>query len=151
MAEELGLVAAAGIARVGRPVRKAAHGGAAVSQETVAPLAARAARSRRAHAVAVVSVNQKTPSLVARAARTQTRAVQRAGCKAVLPCLGWAHGAVMETMGVRSGLMAAVEAVAARAAAGVLGAVVHCPAMEVAEAALAPLVTHSWLLPHHLS
>ena len=141
------MVAVAGMVRVGRPVRKAAQMGAAVSQETVAPLAARAARG--AHAVAVVYVDQKQVApLVARAARTQRRATQRVGGKV---CLGWVQGVAVEATGPRSGSVAAVEAVAARAAAGVLGAVVHCPAMEVAEAALAPLVTHSWLLPHHLS
>ena len=128
-----------------RLVRKAAHGGAAVSQETVAPLAARAARG--AHAVAVVYVDQKQVApLVARAARTQRRATQRVGGKV---CLGWAQGVAVEATGPRSGSVAAVEAVAARAAAGVLGAAVEekadCPAME---ATLAPPATRSWLLPH---
>ena len=139
---------------MGRPVRKAAHGGAAVSQETVAPLAARAARG--AHAVAVVYVDQKQVApLAARAARTQRRAMQRVGGKAVLPqtpCLGWAHGVEVQATGARSGSVAAVEVVAARAAAGVLGAAAEekadCPAMEVAEATLAPPATRSWLLPH---
>ena len=138
---------------MGRPVRKAAHGGAAVSQETVAPLTVRA---RGAHAVAVVYVDQKQVApLVARAARAQRRAIQRVGGKAVLPqtpCLGWAHGVAVEATGARSRSVAAVEAVAARAAAGVLGAAVKekadCPAME---ATLAPAATRSWLLPHLLS
>ena len=146
------MVAVAGRVRVGRPVRKAAHGGAAVSQETVAPLAARAARG--AHACAVVYVDQKQVApLVARAARAQRRAIQRVGGKAVLPqtpCLGWAHGVVVEATGARSVSVAAVEAVAAHeAAAGVLGAAVEekadCPAME---ATLAPPATRSWLQPH---
>ena len=148
------MVAVAGRVRVGRPVRKAAHGGAAVSQETVAPLTVRAARG--AHAVAVVYVDQKQVApLVARAARAQRRAMQRVGGKAVLPqtpCLGWAHGVAVEATGARSRSVAAVEAVAARAAAGVLGAAVKeradCPAME---ATLAPAATRSWLLPHLLS
>ena len=140
---------------MGRPVRKAAHGGAAVSQETVAPLTVRAARG--AHAVAVVYVDQKQVApLVARAARAQRRAMQRVGGKAVLPqtpCLGWAHGVAVEATGARSVSVAAVEAVAAHeAAAGVLGAAVKekadCPAME---ATLAPAATRSWLLPHLLS
>ena len=145
------MVAVAGMVRVRRLVRKAAHGGAAVSQETVAPLAARAARG--AHAVAVVYVDQKQVApLVARAARTRRRAMQRVGGKVVLPqtpCLGWAHGVAVEATGARSGSVAAAEAVAARAAAGVLGAAVEekvdCPAME---ATLAPPATRSWLLPH---
>ena len=136
---------------MGRPVRKAAHGGAAVSQETVAPLTVRAARG--AHAVAVVYVDLKQVApLAARAARTQRRAMQRVGGKAVLPqtpCLGWAHGVEVQATGARSGSVAAVEVVAARAAAGVLGAAVKekadCPAME---ATLAPAATRSWLLPH---
>ena len=139
---------------MGRPVRKAAHGGAAVSQETVAPLTVRAARG--AHAVAVVYVDLKQVApLAARAARTQRRAMQRVGGKAVLPqtpCLGWAHRVAVEATGARSGSVVAVEAVAARAAARVLGAAVEkkadCPAMEVAEATLAPPATRSWLQPH---
>ena len=125
-----------------------------MSQETVAPLAARAARG--AHAVAVVYVDQKQVApLAARAARTQRRAMQRVGGKAVLPqtpCLGWAHGVEVQATGARLGSVAAVEVVAARAAADVLGAAegetADCPAMEVAEATLAPPVTRSWLQPH---
>ena len=83
------LAAAAGMAKVGRPEVRQAHKGAAVSadQETVAPLAARAARVVANGGATVVSVDQIVASSVARVARTLTPG-------AVLPrapCLGRDH------------------------------------------------------------
>ena len=74
--EELGLMGAAGMAKMGRSVRKAAHEGAVVSAEQkIAVL-----RATGAHAVAAaVSVDQKPVApLVARPARTRARAGPRA-------------------------------------------------------------------------
>ena len=144
-AEELGLeIAAVGVpVSVDGPVRKAATGGAVLSAENelVVLLAARAAMAW-AHTVTVVLVSQKTVApLVASAARTQTA------------CLGEDHGAAVEVMRPRSGLVVAeAEAVGARAAAGVPAAVAReradCPAVEVLGAASAPPAMSSWLLPH---
>lgn len=145
-AEELGLeIAAVGVpVSVDGPVRKAATGGAVLSaeKELVVLLAARAAMAW-AHTVTVVLVSQKktVAPLVASAARTQTA------------CLGEDHGAAVEVMRPRWGLVIAeAEAVGARAAAGVPAAVAReradCPAVEVLGAASAPPALSSWLLPH---
>ena len=148
---------AAGMAKMGRSVRKAAHEGAVVSAEqTIVVLRATGAP---AHAVAAaVSVDQKpVEPLVARPARTQARAGPRVGGEAVLhqkSGLGWAHSALlMEAVGARSEPVTAEAAggLAARAAAP--GAAAQgkagCPVMEVAEAveaASAPLASRSCLL-----
>ena len=96
-AEELGLVGAAGMAMMGRSVRKAAHEGAVVSAEQ--KIAVLRATGAPAHAVAAaVSVDQKPVApLVARPARTRARAGPRARGEAALhqkSGLGWAHSAV---------------------------------------------------------
>ena len=158
-AKELGLVGAARMAKMERPVRKVAHEGAVVSAEQ--KMAVLWATRAPAHAVAAaVSVEDQKPvaPLVARPARTQARAGPRVGGEAVLhqkSGLGWAHSALlMEAVGARSEPVTAEAAggLAARAAAH--GAAAQgkagCPVMEVAEAveaASAPPASRSCLLP----
>ena len=156
--ELLGLVGAAGMDKVERPVRKVAHEGAVVSAKQ--KMAVLWATMAPAHAVAaaVVSVDQKPVApLVARPARTRSSAGPRMGGEAALhqkSGLGWAHSALlMEAVGTRSEPVTAEAAwvLAARAAAP--GAAAQgkagCPVMEVAEAveaALAPPASSSCLL-----
>ena len=155
----MGLMGAAGMAKMGRSVRKAAHEGAAVSAEQkIAVLWATVALAHAA--AAAVSVDQKPVApLAARPARTQARAGPRVGGEAALhqkSGLGWAHSALlMEAVGARSELVTAEAAgvLAARVAAGAPGAAAQgeagCPvtkAAEALEAASAPPASRSCLL-----
>ena len=154
-AKELGLVGAAGMAKVERPVRKVAHEGAVVSAKQ--KMAVLWATMAPANAVAV-SVDQKPVALlVARPARTRSSAGPRMGGEAALhqkPGLGWAHSALlMEAVGARSEPVTAEAAwvLAARAAAPGAAAPGKAggPVMEVAEAveaASAPPASSSCLL-----
>ena len=151
----MGLVGTAGMAKMGRPVRKVAHEGAVESAEQ--KMAVLWATRAPAHAVAAAVDQKPVAPLVARPARAQASAGPRVGGEAALhqkSGLGWAHSALlMEAVGARSEPVTAEAAggLAARAAAH--GAAAQgkagCPVMEVAEAveaASAPLASRSCLL-----
>ena len=74
--EELGLMGAAGMAKMGRSVRKAAHEGAVVSAEQ--KLAVLWATRAPEHAVAAAVGQKPVAPLVARPAGTRARAGPRA-------------------------------------------------------------------------
>ena len=155
-AKELGLVRAAGMAKVERPVRKVAHEGAVESAEQ--KVAVLWATTAPAHAVAAAVDQKPVAPLAARPARAQANAGPRVGGEAALhqkSGLGWAHSAVlMEAVGARSELVTAEAAgVAVRAAASAPGAAAQgkagCPVTEAAEAveaASAPPASRSCLL-----
>ena len=146
---------AAGMAMMGRAVRKAAHEGAVESAEQ--KVAVLWATRAPAHAVAAAVDQKPVAPLVARPARTQARAGPKVGGEAALhQKSGWAHSVLlMEAVGARSELVTAeaVGVLAARAAAAAPGAAAQgkagCPvteATEAVEAASAPPASRSCLL-----